>query len=117
MSPPHISQVPQAYPTYPVQQQQSPQQFHQQQQYQQPQQYQQSPPGVVPVDPAQNAMLVGQNYRDQCQFHNLCLLTAILIIWTTVVFAQCALGNHERKTEYGMFGIITAVVSSFKLVC
>ncbi|KAF8800561.1 hypothetical protein BYT27DRAFT_7199677 [Phlegmacium glaucopus] len=79
MSPPHISQIPQSYPTYPVQQQQ---------QYQQPQQYQQAPGD--PNFQAQNAMLAGQSYRDQ-------------------LFAQCALGNHERKTEYGMFGIIMAV--------
>jgi hypothetical protein len=28
-----------------------------------------------------------------------------------LVFAQCAVGNHERKTEFGMCGLITAVVS------
>jgi len=26
------------------------------------------------------------------------------------VFAQCAQGQHEQKTEYGMCGIITAIV-------
>ncbi|KAF8155761.1 hypothetical protein B0H34DRAFT_798882 [Crassisporium funariophilum] len=36
------------------------------------------------------AVGAGEAYRDQ-------------------LFAQCAQGNHERKTEYGMCGILTAV--------
>ena len=32
-----------------------------------------------------------------------------------LVFAQCAQGKHERKTEYGMCGVITAIVS-FKII-
>ncbi|KAF8155762.1 hypothetical protein B0H34DRAFT_675899 [Crassisporium funariophilum] len=57
------------------------------------QQYPSTPgsiPGApVPVVPVDNAA-AGQAYRDQ-------------------LFAQCAQGNHERKTEYGMCGIITAI--------
>lgn len=58
---------------------------------------------------------VAQNYRDQCRFMLSCA-SADSYFNYYLVFAQCAMGNHERKTEYGMCGIITAVVS-FKLVC
>ncbi|KAF8800560.1 hypothetical protein BYT27DRAFT_7262720 [Phlegmacium glaucopus] len=44
-------------------------------------------PNVVNVIPPANA---GQQYRDQ-------------------LFALCAQGQHERKTEYGVCGIITAI--------
>ncbi|KDR80329.1 hypothetical protein GALMADRAFT_242704 [Galerina marginata CBS 339.88] len=49
------------------------------------------PMGAPPMDPAMAAAIAGQQYRDQ-------------------LFAQCAMGNHERVTEYGVLGIITAVV-------
>jgi len=55
---------------------------------------QQQPLPMQAQDPnfqVQNVANIGQNYRDQ-------------------LFAQCAMGNHERKTEYGICGIITAVV-------
>jgi hypothetical protein len=49
----------------------------------------------------------GQQYRDQCK--------SILSIGTSysnyiTVFALCAQGRHERKREYGLCGIITAIV-------
>ncbi|KIM47069.1 hypothetical protein M413DRAFT_440610 [Hebeloma cylindrosporum] len=47
-------------------------------------------PAPVPVDPAA-AAAIGQQYRDQ-------------------LFAQCAIGNHERTTNYGIGGIIAAIV-------
>ncbi|CAA7264400.1 unnamed protein product [Cyclocybe aegerita] len=42
-----------------------------------------------PMDPASLAAL-GRQYRDQ-------------------LFAQCAIGNHERTTTYGVCGIVTAI--------
>ncbi|KAJ3512749.1 hypothetical protein NLJ89_g3339 [Agrocybe chaxingu] len=49
-----------------------------------------STPGSM--DPASVAAL-GRQYRDQ-------------------LFAQCAIGNHERTTTYGVCGIVTAIVST-----
>ena len=64
---------------------------------------------------AQNASIIAQNYRDQCQLHF--VLSRPTNSYSNylyyLVFAQCAMGNHERKTEYGLCGIITAVVSFF----
>jgi hypothetical protein len=63
-------------------------------------------PNVVHVVPQ---ALVGQQYRDQCKsLPSYSLEICILII--TLVFALCAQGQHERKTEYGVCGIITAIV-------
>ncbi|KAF8147269.1 hypothetical protein B0H34DRAFT_739397 [Crassisporium funariophilum] len=57
-------------------------------------------PGSVPTAPifvypqpgvmAPNPVAAGQAYRD-------------------LLFAQCAQGIHDRKREYGMFGIVTAL--------
>ncbi|KAF8966605.1 hypothetical protein BDZ97DRAFT_620977 [Flammula alnicola] len=41
--------------------------------------------------PALDAATLGQQYRDQ-------------------LFAQCAMGNHQPKTNFGICGIITAVM-------
>ena len=41
----------------------------------------------------------------------LCILTYL------TVFARCAQGQHERKTEYGMCGIVTAVVCLSFVFC
>ncbi|KAJ3512752.1 hypothetical protein NLJ89_g3341 [Agrocybe chaxingu] len=51
-----------------------------------------------PMSPTSAATL-GQQYRDQ-------------------LFAQCALGNHEKTTRYGICGIIAAIVLfPFGLIC
>ncbi|KAF4616384.1 hypothetical protein D9613_008450 [Agrocybe pediades] len=45
----------------------------------------------TPAGVQMDAAAVGQAYRDQ-------------------LFAECARGNHQRTTSYGICGIITAVV-------
>jgi len=90
MSPPHISDsepYPQKFP-------QPYTQGHPQPHTQDLPQYSQGPLQVNKPEGVQfqdqSPAVIAQNYRDQ-------------------LFAQCAQGNHERKTEYGVCGIITAI--------
>ncbi|PPQ86663.1 hypothetical protein CVT25_006847 [Psilocybe cyanescens] len=109
--PPVYPAMPQSTPVYPAMPQSTPypgmqtntlggeypmQQVHAPSGYSLPQQTGAVPlagPTPGPVDPAMAAAIAGQQYRDQ-------------------LFAQCALGRHERVTNYGICGIITAIVGA-----
>lgn len=69
-----------------------------------------SPPAPVPLDPAA-AAAIGQQYRDQCEIDTSRFYKSRDNLLEIPVFAQCAAGNHERMTTYGIGGIIAAIVS------